>query len=161
MQDIRRRSLSLVTALLLVLSLFTLLPEGSFRAEAAGTKYELWILGTQITSEKLSRSGFVYDPDTNTLTSENSVSAAWSDNGPVIEHSIPGAEHQGRRHQGAELRDEGCHIMPRQHQDNGLRLSDGEQQQRCGYPDRQRDSEHRDLTAHSRGQVGHFGNASE
>ena len=88
MQDIRRRSLSLVMALLLVLSLFTLLPEGSFR-------------------------------------------------------------------------DEGCHIMPRQHRDNGLRLSDGEQLQRCGYPDRQRDSEHRDLTAHGRGQAGHFGNASE
>jgi len=90
MQDIRKKSLSLLTALLLVLSLFTLLPEGSFRADAAVTKYELWIAGTQITSENLSSDGFVYDPDTNILTSENSVSSIWSTTNPVIEHSIPG-----------------------------------------------------------------------
>lgn len=49
----KKRLLSMFSAIALVLSLFTLLPEGALKAEAA-TNYALWIAGTQVTSANAS-----------------------------------------------------------------------------------------------------------
>ncbi len=41
---------------------------------AAATSYDLWVAGTRVTSEKLSGSGWKYEPDTNTLTLNGFIS---------------------------------------------------------------------------------------
>ncbi len=70
MKAVKRRSLSVLTALMLVLSMFALVPEGLLRADAA-IAYGIKIAGTEVTginrNDILGNGRFSYDPETNTL----------------------------------------------------------------------------------------------
>lgn len=78
MVNIRHRMFSLSTAFMLVLSLFSMLPRGALRAEAAAKTYMLYVKGVQVTSENasdiLGGSEASYDNSTRNLTLYKNIS---------------------------------------------------------------------------------------
>ena len=63
---------SIISLILVLTIIFNMIPFGAFKVYAEGeTNYNLWIGGTQVTSDNLSGEGWSYNPSTTTLTLNN------------------------------------------------------------------------------------------